>query len=73
MRQTCGTEESRGKPRPPEGGECVKDMQFSESCSGYGDPRYLLPRIERRRGFPRILASGQYSVLQGCSAQASWP
>ncbi len=71
MRQTCGTEESRGKPRPPEGGECVKDMQFSESCSEYGDPRYLLPRIERRRGFPRILASGQYSVLQGCGARAS--
>jgi len=51
MRQTCETEESRGKPRLPEGRVCVKDMQFSESCSGYGDPLYLLPRIERRRAF----------------------
>jgi hypothetical protein len=51
MRQTCGTEESRGKPKLPEGRECVKDMACSESCSAYGAPLYFLPRIEPRRAF----------------------
>jgi hypothetical protein len=49
MRQTCGREQSRGKSWPPEGGEGVPHIQFSELCSGYGDPLYLLPRTERRR------------------------
>jgi hypothetical protein len=46
MRQTCGRKESRGKSKPPEGGECVKHLQFSELRSEYGDLLYLLPRTE---------------------------
>ena len=51
MRRTCGRKESRGKSEPPEGGECVKHLKFSELRSEYGDLLYLLPRTARRRAF----------------------